>query len=103
MGKIHLFEHLHFFFPLTNITIIIYIQKIQPFNVMNKINFALTTLMICICVCVCLVIPEMISAQPSFPDDPDQIPIDGGLALLTAAGASYAIKKFNNTRKNTDS
>jgi hypothetical protein len=49
------------------------------------------------------VIPEMISAQPSFPDDPDQIPIDGGLALLTAAGASYAIKKFNNTRKNTDS
>ena len=68
---------------------------------MNKIIFSFIFLMVCLC--VYLVIPEMISAQPSFPDDPEQIPIDGGLALLTAAGASYAINKFKNTRKKADS
>jgi len=68
---------------------------------MNKIIFSFIFLMVCLC--VYLVIPEMISAQPSFPDDPDQIPIDGGLALLSAAGASYAIHKFKNTRKKADS
>lgn len=54
--------------------------------------FALAILIICIC--LYLLIPEIISAQPSFPDDPEQIPIDSGLALLTAAGAGYAIKKL---------
>lgn len=47
-------------------------------------------------------LPEMISAQPSFPDDPDQIPIDGGLLLL-AVGSGYALnklKKRNNIDKN---
>lgn len=44
--------------------------------------------------------PEFISAQPSFPDDPQQIPVDGGLALLTAAGAGYAIKRFRDNQKN---
>ena len=31
---------------------------------------------------------------PSFPDKPQQTPIDGGLALLAAAGGGYAIKKL---------
>lgn len=39
-------------------------------------------------------LPEIASSQPSFPDDPDQIPIDGGLALLFAAGSGYAIGKY---------
>ena len=47
-----------------------------------------------------VLLPEYISAQPSFPDDPQQIPVDGGLALLTAAGAGYALKNFRDKQKN---
>lgn len=35
---------------------------------------------------------------PSFPDKPKQTPIDGGLALLAAAGAGYAIKKLKDQK-----
>lgn len=65
---------------------------------MKTIIFALTILLISIF--VFLIIPELISAQPSFPDDPEQIPIDGGLAILTAAGAGYALKKFRKQSTN---
>ena len=50
-------------------------------------------------ICVYLVIPDIITAQPSFPDDPEQIPIDGGIALLAAAGAGYAIKNLKDKHK----
>lgn len=33
-------------------------------------------------------------APPDLPDDPDRVPVDGGLALLAAAGAGYAIRKL---------
>jgi hypothetical protein len=32
---------------------------------------------------------------PSLPGSPDQVPVDGGLALLAAAGAGYAVRKLN--------
>lgn len=38
-------------------------------------------------------------AQPSFPSDPNQAPIDGGLGLLAAAGAAYAYKKLRKNDK----
>ena len=37
--------------------------------------------------------------QPSLPDDPQQVPVDGGLALLAAAGAGYAVRRLNNEEK----
>lgn len=52
-----------------------------------------------------LVLGDLLFAQPSFPDDPDQIPIDGGLALLAGTGTIYAIRnlrkpnnRFNNIK-----
>lgn len=42
--------------------------------------------------------PEIVSSQPSFPDDPDQIPVDGGLAILFVTGSGYAIKKYRQKR-----
>ena len=30
------------------------------------------------------------------PPDPDDVPIDGGLSLLVAAGAAYGVKKYRN-------
>jgi len=32
---------------------------------------------------------------PTLPASPDQVPVDGGLALLAAAGAGYAVRKLN--------
>ena len=42
-----------------------------------------------------------VMAQPSFPTNPNQAPIDGGLGILTAAGGMYAYKKLKN-RKDTE-
>ena len=33
---------------------------------------------------------SLLIAQPSFPTNPNQAPIDGGLGLLAAAGGVYA-------------
>jgi hypothetical protein len=33
-------------------------------------------------------------AQPGMPSGPTQVPIDGGLGLLAAAGGSYAVYKL---------
>jgi hypothetical protein len=40
---------------------------------------------------ICL--PTLLHAEPGFPDDVDEVPIDGGLSLLVAAGVGYGIKK----------
>lgn len=36
---------------------------------------------------------------PMLPSEPSQAPIDGGLALLAAAGGGYAIKKLRDRKK----
>lgn len=47
-----------------------------------------------------LVLPELVMAQPpTFPGPPPQAPILGGLALLAAGGATYAIYKLRNKKK----
>ena len=46
--------------------------------------------------------PEGAFSQPSFPDDPDQIPVDGGLAALFAAGAGYAIRSMKKSRRSEE-
>ena len=45
---------------------------------------------------------QLVMAQPSLPDIPPQVPIDGGLGLLAAAGGAYAIKKLRDKRKNEE-
>ena len=35
---------------------------------------------------------------PGLPTDPTPVPIDGGLTLLGAAGAAYAVKRLRNRR-----
>ncbi len=48
-----------------------------------------------------LLLSTVAVAQPKFPDQPDQTPIDGGLGLLAAAGGAYALKKLKD--RNRDS
>ena len=51
-------------------------------------------------------VPLSVSAQ--FPPDPGgdpdepEVPIDGGLSLLLAAGVGYGVKKAHEARKNKD-
>lgn len=44
---------------------------------------------------IILILPDALFAQPpGLPDAPNQAPIDGGLGLLAAGGATYAWKKL---------
>ena len=62
-----------------------------------KQNYLFILILIVIFV-TAIILPEIASSQPSFPDDPDQIPVDGGLTLLFAAGSGFAIKKYRQKR-----
>jgi hypothetical protein len=44
---------------------------------------------------ICIALPEICSAQDG-PPDPHDVPIDGGLTLLIAAGTAYGIKRYRN-------
>ncbi len=42
-------------------------------------------------------------AQPNFDDDTNDVPIDGGIGLLLAAGLGYGAKKARDAYKSTKS
>ena len=44
-------------------------------------------------------IPSLVHAGPGFNDDVDEVPIDGGLSLLVAAGVGYGAKKIKERKK----
>ncbi len=44
-------------------------------------------------------LPAITHAQPGFGDDVDDVPVDGGLSLLVAAGVGYGAKKLRAARK----
>ena len=46
---------------------------------------------------ICMALPMITLAQA--PPDPDDVPIDGGLSLLVAAGAAYGVKKYREHKK----
>ena len=59
-----------------------------------------TLITLTIITAIILIAPELLSAQPpGLPEAPNQVPIDGGLALLAAAGGGYAIKKLRDRNK----
>ena len=47
---------------------------------------------------VIILFPCIAEAQPSFTDDVSDVPIDGGLSLLVAAGVGYGAKKIQQRR-----
>ena len=51
-----------------------------------------------ICFIAALVIPSLVHAQPVFDDDVNDVPIDGGLSLLIAAGIGYGAKKMRDKK-----
>ena len=51
-----------------------------------------------ICFIAALVLPSLVHAQPVFDDDVNDVPIDGGLSLLIAAGIGYGAKKMRDKK-----
>jgi hypothetical protein len=47
---------------------------------------------------ILFLLPTFLHAQPGFTDDTNDVPIDGGLSLLVAAGAGYGVKKLKQKR-----
>ena len=73
---------------------------------MKSMNALLLTIVfVCLAFTVMMFFPDLLLAQdpppPAFGPGPSQTPVDGGLALLAAGGAGYAIKKFRD-RKRTE-
>ena len=58
-----------------------------------------TSTILVIVFALCCFLPSLLHAQPGFGDDTDDVPIDGGLSLLVAAGIGYGIKKAKMQRK----
>ncbi len=59
-----------------------------------------TQLLSCfILLCILFILPTFLNAQPIFDDDVNDVPIDGGLSLLVAAGVGYGVKKERENRK----
>lgn len=48
---------------------------------------------------VFFLLPTLTHAQPGFGDDVDDVPLDGGLSLLIAAGVGYGAKKIKSRKK----
>ncbi len=49
--------------------------------------------------CIFFLLPALLHAQPGFVDDTTDVPVDGGLSLLVAAGVGYGVKKIRKKRK----
>ena len=58
----------------------------------NRILYSLLVMICCLC------LPMITWAQG--PPDPQDVPIDGGLTLLLAAGVGYGVKKYRDSKKN---
>jgi len=52
-----------------------------------------------ICFIAAVILPSLVHAQPVFDDDVNDVPIDGGLSLLIAAGVGYGAKKMRDKKK----
>ena len=59
-----------------------------------KLNITATQIITFSLLIIFFVLPSITHAQPGFGDDVDDVPIDGGLSLLIAAGVGYGAKKL---------
>ncbi len=67
-----------------------------------KLNISTTQIITFSLLFLFFVLPAITHAQPGFGDDTDDVPIDGGLSLLVAAGVGYGAKKIATHRKTTN-
>lgn len=64
-----------------------------------KLKISTAQLVTLVLLFVFFFMPAITHAQPGFGDDVDDVPVDGGLSLLVAAGVGYGVKKMRAARK----
>ncbi len=64
-----------------------------------KSKYSFTISCITCVVLFLFILPLHSFAQPGFTDDVNDVPVDGGLSLLVAAGVGYGAKKIKNRKK----
>lgn len=52
-----------------------------------------------ILICILFLLPTLALAQDGFDETGGDVPVDGGLSLLVAAGVGYGAKKIRERRK----
>jgi hypothetical protein len=52
-----------------------------------------------VCMMAIILLPTLVHAQPGFGDDVDDVPVDGGLSLLVAAGVGYGVKRLGKKKQ----
>jgi hypothetical protein len=57
-----------------------------------------TRIILSIVLLVIFLTPTLLRAQPDFINDTSDVPIDGGLSLLVAAGIGYGAKKMRTNK-----
>jgi hypothetical protein len=57
------------------------------------------TILTALCLLATILVPTLVHAQPGFGDDVNDVPVDGGLSVLIAAGIGYGAKKIKEKRK----
>lgn len=67
-------------------------------NIKNKIIMKAKLLKVTGLLAIITLIALPVMAQDNFPDPEEDIPIDGGITLLLAAGAGYGAKKLKEKR-----
>ena len=72
------------------------LQLFQPFelNKLIKMKLNKTQIITLSLLVLVLVFPAISHAQPGFDDEVSDVPVDGGLSLLVAAGVGYGAKKL---------
>ena len=65
----------------------------------HKTNFMKQRILQILAVVVILSIPMLSHAQPGFGDDVSDVPVDGGISLLVAAGIGYGAKKIRDNKR----
>ena len=59
-----------------------------------KLNISTIQVASLVLLVIFFMLPAITHAQPGFGDDVDDVPLDGGLSLLVAAGVGYGVKKM---------
>ena len=59
-----------------------------------KLNISTIQVASLVLLVIFFMLPAITHAQPGFGDDVDDVPLDGGLSLLVAAGVGYGAKKM---------
>lgn len=73
-------------------------QNLNNKNMKNNIKIFKASLVLFVLL-VCSV--SVFAQGPTLPDDPENVPIDGGISLLVAAGIGYGAKKMKDKRAKT--